>query len=187
MKDKIAAIILFSVFIFNFTLISQSNIYCDENNIVQVISLSETIELHKPLKIEEILYYKDGGTIGFVIKDSKGKIFQFCLDGRMRVATEPGFLGELKNLMTTQKPYHFYFEVTHPEGSGAQEIPIGGKEEESIAVILEHIMSEKLSDEQMVKLNSADCSQFSKEEFKDCVVLGIIKKIKDRQDRNIIK
>ena len=163
------------------------DIYCNENNKLEIISLSETIELYKPLKIEDILHYEDGGTIGFVIKDSKGTIFQFCLDGRMRVATEPGFLGELKNLMTAQKPYHFYFGATHPESPDAREMPIGGKEEKSIAIILEYIMSEKLSAEQLAKLNSSECSQFAKEEFKDCVVLGIIKKIKDRQARNIIK
>jgi hypothetical protein len=77
---------------------------------------TETIALHNgsvtldaPYEIQETMMYKDGGTIGIVVRDAKGISLPLCYDQRIKVPEEERFV---------------YVGATHPsESSAAKVIP----------------------------------------------------------------
>jgi hypothetical protein len=65
--------------------------------------------------------YRDGGTIAIVIKDGKGSVFPFCLDGRIKRPTKLRLV---------------YVKTLHPGDAGAKQVPPGSAAEKSILKIL---------------------------------------------------
>lgn len=95
--------------------------------LTHTLSLAASPAPARPLDIKmvDVMYYRDGGTTGFVA-EVDGKRVLFCLDGRARLGTDPDI-----------KPvYHVFLNATHPGNPNAIKIPIGGKEEARILAII---------------------------------------------------
>jgi hypothetical protein len=75
---------------------------------------AEVLDIVEPIKVSEVFYYKDGGTIGIEITDAKDKKHLFCVDGR-----EKG----TRNL---------YLGATYPTRAGAKKVDIRGPEESAL-------------------------------------------------------
>ncbi len=88
---------------------------------VQIDLPGKTIKLYPPFEIVQTMMYKDGGTVGIVVEDSRGVSVPFCLDGRIKVPADSR---------------HLYIGATHPGNSKAEEVPIGGKAEKTVLKIL---------------------------------------------------
>jgi len=135
------------------------NKYCvwgKQGEAVKIELPTRIVELYAPFAIENCDMYSDGGTIFITIKDSKGTIFSFCHDGRMRsygVPSKEVFANSdrLKEFwakeqrMIENEPWYFYVETTYPTHEGAQKIPIGGKEEKSLLFLLQGWANAQLS------------------------------------------
>jgi hypothetical protein len=81
----------------------------------------ETITLYSPFEIKNAVMYRDGGTIAIVVKDGKGSLLPFCLDGRIK---RPSPIR------------HVYVNAMHPGDAKAKQVPIGSPAERSILKIL---------------------------------------------------
>jgi len=120
------------------------------------------------VEIIDILYYRDGGTTGIIIKDSYGKNFSFCFDGR------------LQEVNKTNKR-HIYLGATYPTDPNAQKLLIGGAEEKSILKILRNWVAGKIPKEEQVKLSNINTVVgLSEEELKIYRVLKIIGILENR-------
>ena len=108
---------------------------------------SGSVKLVKPIDIVESDMFRDGGTMYAVLKDSNGKSFPFCLDGRIQEVTVEEFEKGVKS-----KPRHIFVGATHPASAGAQEIPVDGKEEKILLGILEDWVREHLSGEEQKEI-----------------------------------
>lgn len=50
---------------------------------------AEVLKIVEPVKVTDVFYYKDGGTIGIELTDAKNKKHLFCLDGGGLDGTRP--------------------------------------------------------------------------------------------------
>lgn len=153
------------------TLANNSNAYGNQQEEFEIIIPSGTIQLYPPIEIKEVMYYRDGGTTGVILIDKNSQEFQFCLDGRMQFGEEV-------------EPYQIYVGSTHPEGTGAESIPIDGVEEKSLLKILEYYIDQKLSlfeQEKLIKcLYPLDLSNLSEKEIELARIMAIIETLKNR-------
>ncbi|MFH1201638.1 MAG: hypothetical protein V1674_01950 [Candidatus Omnitrophota bacterium] len=134
-----------------------------EEETVEIPLSGRTVVLHWPLKLEQALYYRDGGTIGIVIKDREENTFQFCLDARLSV-----------------KKHQVYVGAVHPEASGAETLSFEGKEEKAIVAMLEEFIRRELSPERQKEiLEKKQAGSLSEEENNLWLVLEFIRRIKD--------
>ncbi|MDP3143099.1 MAG: hypothetical protein Q8N14_04040 [Candidatus Omnitrophota bacterium] len=162
---------LIGLFVFGIILISDPAVYGSSEEALEIILPSGVAQLYAPLEIEDTQYYRDGGTIGVVLKDRDGKFFSFCLDGRMQVA----------NFGEAAKPYHIYVGATHPESPGAQSVSIGGREEKSLLKALQAWADEQLSAKEKERiLNVQSPDGITEKEIKAYRVLEIIEVLKNR-------
>lgn len=111
----------------------------------------EVLNIVEPIKVSEVFYYKDGGTIGIEITDAKGKKHLFCLDGRsLPTKEEPNAKGT-RNL---------YLGATYPTKSGARKVDLRGPEESALYGVMlrwadKHPQREALYNEK-IDLNPKD-------------------------------
>lgn len=87
---------------------------------------------HLEVKMIDVLYYRDGGTTGFVT-EVDGRRELFCLDGR-------AVSGSI-----FKPQWHIFTDVTHPTHAGAKKVPIGRDEEIRIITILSTWINSELS------------------------------------------
>ena len=88
----------------------------------ETISLaSGEVNLVAPYEIEETLIYKDGGTIGIVIKDANGLLLPICYDQRIKVPEGERF---------------FYVGATRPGNAPAVKVNRGSDTEQALLRIL---------------------------------------------------
>jgi hypothetical protein len=162
---------LIGFFALGIILISDPAVYGNLEEALEIILPSGVVQLYAPLEIEDAQYYRDGGTTGVILKDKKGKLFSFCLDGRIQVA----------NFGEAAKPYHIYVGATHPESPGAQSVSIGGREEKSLLRVLQTWADEQLSAKEKEKiLNAQSLDGITEKEVKAYRVLEIIEVLKNR-------
>ena len=83
---------------------------------------AKLLQIVEPVKVSEVFYYKDGGTIGIVLADAKGKKHAFCLDGRFLPKEDPNANG----------PRNLFIGATHPTKAGAKKVAVGGPEESAL-------------------------------------------------------
>ena len=74
------------------------------------------INIVLPVDILQIILYRDGGTVGVILKDSKNVEHRFCFDDRA---------SKQKN----GKALKIYYGATHPELKGAKPLEVKGKNE----------------------------------------------------------
>ena len=92
------------------------------------------LKLVEPVEVQETFYYKDGGSIGIILRDAKGAEHKFCFDGR-----KPG-----------ESP--LFLDAVHPSRDGAKKVALRGPEESALYGIMlrwvkRHPMREALFDE----------------------------------------
>jgi hypothetical protein len=80
-----------------------------------------TITLNPPFEITETMLYKDGGTIGIVVRDVNGISLPLCYDQRIKVPEEERFV---------------YVGATHPNESSAAKVTPGSATEQALLRIL---------------------------------------------------
>ncbi|MEJ2066475.1 MAG: hypothetical protein P8Y09_00625 [Deltaproteobacteria bacterium] len=97
-------------------------------SITSALAETETIALNKgsvtldaPYEIKETMMYKDGGTIGIVIKDAKGISLPLCYDQRIKIPEGERFV---------------YVGATHPSESSAAKVTPGSATEQALLRIL---------------------------------------------------
>lgn len=157
-KKRLIRVMTSVIFIFTVILFIGLVFVDVEDDAFQIILPKGTGKLYRPIEIKDVLEYRDGGTIGIVLKDSKERTFSFCYDGRAIIV--PWFdtyeeIVKYEEEYRLRHPRHIYVGATYPDEAGAQKIPVGGKEEQSILQLLENIMEEKLSeDERLTMLES---------------------------------
>jgi hypothetical protein len=81
---------------------------------------AEVLKITEPVKVSDVFYYKDGGTIGIELTDAKDKKHLFCLDGRL--SENPKGKGT-RNL---------FVGATYPTRDGAKMVDIRGPEESAL-------------------------------------------------------
>lgn len=96
--------------------------------IAPALAETETIALNKgsvtldaPYVIQETMLYKDGGTIGVVVKDAKGISLPLCYDQRINVPEEERFV---------------YVGATHPSESSATKVIRGSTTAQALLRVL---------------------------------------------------
>jgi len=156
--------LLVRIFIIAVTLLVGLKVYGEQANIIEITFSGKTVKLYSPITIENVLSYYDGGTTGFITKDSKGTKFSFCLDGRMH---QPN-------------PRHIFIGSNYPTGPVAVEVPIGGAQEKIILKILEDWLRANVSQEQQVKLSNWNNVATTQEEGTIKSVLRVIGELKNR-------
>ena len=86
------------------------------------IELKESsITLIPPFEITETMLYKDGGTIGIVVKDSQGISLPLCYDRRIKVPEEERFV---------------YVGATYPDESSSKKVVNGSETEKALLKVL---------------------------------------------------
>ena len=129
--------------------------------------IEEINSIEQPIDITDVLYYRDGGTIGVVMSDAAGKKLKFCLDRR---------IGK-------KKPYPVFWGATHPTIRGAKKIAIAGHEERVILKNLQQWVRDHLSNEEVDSLLKVKSTRgFSTEQFKRYQVVKLIVILKKRQE-----
>lgn len=168
---KLISILLTGIISFGIILAKEPVVYAGQSDAQEVILSSGIVRIFPPIEIKDILYYQDGGTTGIILMDSRGKTFYFCLDGRLRVQESGKAL----------EPYHIYIGATHPEGPGAQSIPVGGKEEKSILKLLQIWLDDQVPAQEQEKLfNTTSVINLSEEEIAAYRVIRVIESLKAR-------
>lgn len=79
------------------------------------------LKIIEPVRVKEVYYYKDGGTIGILLTDAKGIDHPFCLDGR----SESG-----------RSTNHLFLGAVYPTRPGARKVPLQGPEESALYGVL---------------------------------------------------
>jgi hypothetical protein len=88
----------------------------------ETVSLDKgSVTLDAPYEIQETMMYRDGGTIGIVVKDAKGISLPLCYDQRIKVPEEQRFV---------------YVGATHPSESSATKVIRGSATEQALLRIL---------------------------------------------------
>ena len=84
---------------------------------------AEVLKIAEPVVVSKVDYWKDGGTIGIVLKDAKGQEHAFCLDGRFLPSKEHPDEKGTRNL---------FVGATHPTKTGAKMVELRGPEETAL-------------------------------------------------------
>jgi hypothetical protein len=78
----------------------------------------KVLAIVEPVEVSEAFYWKDGGSIGLELKDAKGKVHRFALDGRAK------------------KPSCLFVGVTYPSDAAGKRVEIQGVEEQELYAVL---------------------------------------------------
>src|SRR5262249_49828896 len=78
----------------------------------------KALAIVEPVEVKNVYYWKDGGSIGLEVKDAKGTVHLFALDGREKGS---------RNL---------FVGVTYPSESKGKEIDTWGAEEQELYAVL---------------------------------------------------
>ena len=115
LKFLFVALILVSI-------IQCASVVADAQDETETIQLKRgTVTLNSPFEVAETMLYKDGGTIGIVVKDAKGISFPLCYDQRINMPEEERFV---------------YVGATHPSESSATKVIRGSATAQALLRIL---------------------------------------------------
>lgn len=159
---------LISIFIFSIISFIALEVYGEETNPNDVVSLSDKIKLYAPINVKSADMFEDGGTIEIDIEDSRGQALPFDLDGRLATTV---FSGE----KTKDKKM---FIGGYPGSPGAIELSVGGDQEKIILRILEDWVKLNVSQEALIKLSKTQV--YSDEARKINCILSVINTLKNR-------
>jgi hypothetical protein len=74
----------------------------------------KTLAIVEPVQVKQVFYWKDGGSIGLELKDAKGTVHRFALDGRAK------------------KSRCLFLGVTYPSETNGKRVDIWGVEEQEL-------------------------------------------------------
>src|SRR4029450_1278798 len=97
---------------------------------------SATMDLTPPVRLLTTSSYEDGGTLSFVLADARGQTLQGGLDGRIL-------------LRDATCPWHWFVGADHPTMSGARLLPLWGAEEHALVHLLNAVISDMASPEEV--------------------------------------
>jgi hypothetical protein len=72
----------------------------------------------EPVEVKEVFYWKDGGSIGLELKDAKGTVHRFAVDGRAK------------------KSRNLFLGVTYPSVTEGKQVAVWGPEEQELYAVL---------------------------------------------------
>jgi hypothetical protein len=78
----------------------------------------KALAIVEPVEVKEVFYWKDGGSIGLELKDAKGTVHQFALDGRAK------------------NPRCLFLGVNYPSEKTGKRVDIWGVEEQELYSVL---------------------------------------------------
>jgi hypothetical protein len=78
----------------------------------------KTLTLVEPVEIKDVFYWKDGGSIGLELKDAKGTVHAFALDGRFK------------------KSRSLFLGVNYPNETKGKQVDVWGAEEQELYAVL---------------------------------------------------
>src|SRR5262249_50800508 len=78
----------------------------------------KALAIVEPVEVKEVLYWKDGGSIGLELRDAKGTVHPFALDGRAK------------------KSRSLFLGVTYPTETNGKRADIWGAEEQELYSVL---------------------------------------------------
>jgi hypothetical protein len=84
---------------------------------------AEVLKIVEPVKVSNVFYWKDGGSIGIELTDAKDKKHLFCLDGRFLPSKEQPNEKGTRNL---------YIGANHPTRKDAKKVEMRGPEESAL-------------------------------------------------------
>jgi len=84
---------------------------------------ADVLKIVEPVKVLDVAYWKDGGSIGLVLSDANGREHAFCLDGRSLPTKEHPDEQGTRNL---------FLGATHPTRKGAKAVARRGPEESAL-------------------------------------------------------
>ena len=76
---------------------------------------AEILKIVEPVKVSNVYYWKDGGSLGIELTDAKEKKHLFALDGRLKGG-----------------PRNLYIGATYPGGQGSKMVEVFGPEESAL-------------------------------------------------------
>jgi hypothetical protein len=78
----------------------------------------KALAILEPVEVKEVFYWKDGGSIGLELKDAKGTVHAFALDGRAK------------------KSRNHFLGVTYPSETNGKQVDVWGVEEQELYSVL---------------------------------------------------
>jgi len=118
-----------------------------------------TAALQPPIKLDELLVWRDGGSLGFKLSDAAQRHVAFCVDGRFGSSTRGCF----------------FLNVTHATQNGGRRLDLGGDTEKTLIFYLKSWLAASFKPEQLTAiLKIEDFSKLSKDEFKARHVLRLV-------------
>jgi len=125
-----------------------------------------TIDLQDPIKIKEVLYYRDGGTTGVILEDATGKELSFCFT-------------PLSN---------FFYGATHANFKEARPIEAESDLEKKLLSKIQNAINAKFDSKKQNKLTKAKTAMgLSKEELDIWYLLRSLNLYKEKQNRKLLK
>jgi len=80
MKKNLFNILFIWIFSFGLILAINFKVYAEGTDLVEISMPNEVIKLYEPINIVSKLYYEDGGSSKYVVRDSKGKEIHIFID-----------------------------------------------------------------------------------------------------------
>jgi hypothetical protein len=116
--------------------------------------------LQPPIKLDELLVWRDGGSLGFKLSDAARHHVAFCVDGRIG-STTVGY---------------FFLNVTHPTQDNGQKLDLGGDTEKTLISYLKSWLEASFKPEQLTALllKEKDVNKLTKDEFNAWHVLRLV-------------
>jgi hypothetical protein len=115
--------------------------------------------LRPPIKLDELLVWRDGGTLGFKLSDAGGRHVAFCVDRKIKSPIAG----------------HFFLNVTHADQKGGERIDLGSDTEQTLISYLQSWLSTKFTQEQLSDIiKIRDFRKRTKDEFNASHVLQLI-------------
>ena len=115
--------------------------------------------LERPITLDELHVWRDGGSLGFKLSDAKHHQLAFCVDGKIGSST----------------PGYFYSNVTHPDQNGGQKLDSGGAAEKTLLSYLESWLASNFTEEQRTAiLQTKEVGKRTKLEFDAWHVVQLI-------------
>jgi hypothetical protein len=78
----------------------------------------KALAIVEPVEVKAVFYWKDGGSLGLELKDAKGTVHRFALDGRAK------------------KSRSLFLGVTYPSETTGKQVAIWGVEEQELYSVL---------------------------------------------------
>ena len=118
------------------------------------------VVLQPPINLNELLVWRDGGSLGFKLSDAARRHVTFSVDGRVGSST----VG------------YFFLNVTHPTQNNGRKLDLGSDTENTLISYLKSWLASNFKPEQLSALakKEKDVNKLTKDEFNAWHVLRLV-------------